>query len=213
MKKVFIVILFLLVCPLTINAATCDAKKHSEYSDFSTYIKQDKSFSVSSRKYKVTLYNVVNGLYIKFDDKEYKPDSESKVVINDVPEGTNKLARVYGDDGCSTSVGTVLINTPFYNEHYDSYLCQGYEDKIVYCSSQFTTVRVTEELIKTAINDYNMTIKHSDKKEEERKPVTFVDKLIEMAESWGIKLVLALLTSFATAVLFNRKFKKLQHGI
>lgn len=214
MKKVLMILVLLLVFPLTINAASsCDAKKHSEYADFSEYIKLDKSYSKSSGSYKVTLYNVVNGLYIMFEGKEYRPDSESKVVISNVNEGTNKLARVYGDDGCTTSVGTVLINTPYYNELYGSYLCDGYEDKIVYCSSQFTTIKVTKDLIKTAINDYNMTIKHSEKKEEEKKAVTFVDKLLDMAESWGLKLLLALVTSFGTAIFFNRKFKKIQHGI
>ena len=49
--------------------------------------------------------------------------------------------------------------------------------------------------------------------EEEKKAVTFVDKLLDMAESWGLKLLLALVTSFGTAIFFNRKFKKIQHGI
>jgi hypothetical protein len=211
MKK--IIILLLIIFPITINAATCDSNKHSEYQDYVNYIKMEKEYSSSLGTYTVTLYNVANGLTVVFNNDNYRPDSDSKIVISRVKQGTNTNAKIYGDDGCTNVAGTILINTPYFNKFYGSYECEDYIGKIAYCSSQFTSVKVTQDLLDTAINDYNMM--NNNKKEEvpEESILPWYEKILEAVKIWGIKLALVLISSFGTIMLFNQKFRKLEHGI
>ena len=213
MKK--IVILLLILLPLKLEAASnCDTSKHQDYMDFASYIKQDKAYSNSSKTYTITFYNVVDGLRIKYDDKDYYPNSNSQVVIRNVRQGVNSLAYIYGDDNCSGSVGTVLINTPYYNPYYGTYKCEDYVDKIPYCSSQYTSVEVTDELLETAISDYHIRNKEKENPNgDEEEKGSFLATLIELAKEWGIKLALVLISSFITVSIFSRKFRKIRHGI
>ncbi len=211
MKK--LLLLLLIIFPVSIVTAKCDSQKHNEYVDYAGYIKMDKSYSNSSGTYTITLYNVVNGLHILFNEKEYYPNSESQIVLYGVRQGNNSIAKVYGDDGCNNVAGTILINTPYFNKFYDSYECEDYKGKVPYCTKQFTSVNVTKDLLDTAISDYNMLINSSNTDEEEDKELSFFDKILEIAKNWGIKLLLVLVSSFGTIAIFNNKFRKLEHGI
>lgn len=216
MKKISIIVLLLVfMLPLCVKAENCDYKKHQQYIDFAKYIKLEKVFSNSRKVYRITLYNVSNGLYIKYNNREYEPNSSSSIVIDDVGQGVNSMVNIYGkDDGCDNlAVGSILISTPYYNNYYGSYECDGYEDKISYCSSEFTNIKVTETLLKQAILDYNLMIKNRDDKTTPDEPLTISDKIKKFVISWGIKFLLATVTTAVSIWFFNRKFIKIKHGI
>ena len=50
-------------------------------------------------------------------------------------------------------------------------------------------------------------------KKEEVKEVSLLDKIIDFAGSWGIKIGLFVITCLGTFSYYNDKFRKIKHGI
>ena len=212
MKKIIVVFLLMLI-PFAVNAE-CNHDKHDEYAKYANNITSDSDFNKSKRTYNVNIYNVVDGLYVMYDDKKYTPNSNNEVIISNVSEGTNMVIRVYGEDGCDTSLRTLFVNLLYYNSFYKSGACAGYEDKITVCSSEFTTSLVTEDILVSAKQNYdNIILQESEKKDDNNSENTLYTKIRAFALNWGIKIVLALVTCIAATSFYSNKFRKIKHGI
>ena len=213
MKKILVSLL--LVLPFIINAEECNRVKNEEYSEYSNNIQSDYSFNEGKNTYTITLYNVVDGLYAMFEDKEYNRNSNGEIVIDDVKEGTYMAIYIYGNDGCDIRLRTIFINLQYFNPYYNSVDCAGYEDKIKMCSSQFTSSKVTLELLNTAKENYDNIIVQDKENEQEnqQKEKTLVDKLYDFGINYGIKIALVLITCLIFIPFYRNKLIKLQHGI
>ena len=149
MKKIILVILLCL--PVFINAE-CDRDLHKIYVSYANDISYDTDYSISQKRFTVTLYNVIDEMTVKYN-KNTLVKKDGEVVISNIKEGTRMEIQVYAADGCSDVVRTIVINQPYYNTFYNSSLCNGYENKITYCTHKFTDLEVTEKLVKTAIKN------------------------------------------------------------
>ena len=213
MKKIALVIL--LMIPFVINAEECNKEKHKEYINLSSNITYDNNYSKSSNSFTITIYNMFEGMYAKYDKKEYKPGKDNTIVIEKISGGEKLSIDIYGNDGCDSSVKRIIVNEPYYNKYYGTTICNGYENKLVMCSSQFTSVEVTKSILDKAIYNYNHNINQKTSKDKE--PVvqepTFLSKATEFLTNWGIKIALAIASTILSISLFSDKYRKVKHGI
>ena len=208
MKKIIIV--FVLLCPMFINAA-CDRDLQSTYVSYAQDISYETEYSKSQSRFTVTLYNVIDDMTIKFNNKSY-PVKENQVVIGDVKEGTKMQINIYGKSGCSDPVRTIYINQPYYNNFFGSTICHGYENKITYCTHKFTDILVTERLIETAKENVNNILEQEGNIKPDE-PKTVFQIISEFAKTWGVRIILVLVTSFLTNWFFNDKYIKVKHKL
>lgn len=212
MKKIALTIL--LIIPFFINAEEkCDKEKHKEFVNLSSNITYDNNFSLSSNAFTVTIYNVFDGMYAKYNEKNYTPSSDNIITISGIKGGEKLSIDIYGNDNCS-AVKRIIINEPYYNSYYGSKECNGYENKLVMCSSQFTSMEVTKSRLEKAIYNYNHNISQQTTKEDDpTTQETFISKLTEFLTKWGIKIALAIISTILSISLFSDKYRKVKHGI
>jgi hypothetical protein len=207
MKKL---VILLLLCPMFINAA-CDRELQSTYASYAKDISYETEYSKSQNKFTVKLYNVIDDMTVKFNKKNYSI-KDNEVVIDNIKEGTHMEIYIYGKDGCIEPARTIYIDQPYYNEFFESSICHGYENKITYCTHKFTDIDVTEKLVKTAIENYEHNMVQVVVPPEE--PVlTTMQKISMFAKTWGIRIILVLVTSFLTNWYFNDKYIKVKHKL
>ena len=209
MKK--IILFLLLVCPIVINALECDQKLYSEYVDYASRISYDNNFKKITGKFNIIFYNVIDGLYFKYNNKTYYPEND-QIKIEGIAQGTDVMIYVYANDNCNSSVRIIGIDEPYYNSYYNTSMCAGYENKTVYCSSQFTNMLVTRDLLIKAKENADRNAKE-EKKETVVQEKSFMEKVMEFASSWGVKVALLVITSIGTFSYYNDKYRKIKHGI
>ena len=208
MKKILLIVL--LFMPFFINAE-CDRELHKSYITYANDISYDTEYSLGKERFTVTLYNVIDEMKVVYNNKNYTAVN-NEVVIDNIKQGTRMDIRVFAEDGCNESVRTIVINQPYYNTFYGSSLCNDYVNKITYCTHKFTDIDVTEKLVKTAIENYEhnmvqVVIPPVDP------PLTTLQKISKFAKTWGIRIILVLLTSFLTNWYFNDKYIKVKHKL
>lgn len=208
MKK--LIIILLLFCPIFINA-DCDREKQKVYASYAQDISYETEFSKGQNRFTVKLYNVIDEMTVKYDNK-VQPIKNNEVVINGVKEGTKMQIHIYGKDGCTEASRIIYIDQPYYNEYFGSTLCHGYEGKITYCTHKFTNIKMNEDLIKRAIDNYD-NILPQEKDPEPEPELTTLQKISKFARTWGVRIILVLLTSFFTNWYFNDKYIKVKHKL
>ena len=210
MKKWLLVLL--LICPFVVKAE-CNKEKHQEYVKLASNITYDNNYSKSHGTFTIVVYNIFNGMHIEYKGEKYKPNSDNEVTITGVEGGTKVQLEVYGNDGCE-QISRIIVDEPFFNRYYGSEKCKPYIDKLVVCSSQFTSVEVTESILDKAIYNYTHDISQkTDKDKEEVVELTLLAKVREFLLEWGIKIVLLILTTGLSVGFYNTKFRKMKHGI
>ena len=222
MRKKLLLILLLFI-PFIINAK-CNQNKHSEYVKLSSNITYDNDYSKSADRFTIIVYNIFDGMYIKYgivsldsdnEDKDYKklnPDKENKVTISDIKPGTSVKIKIYADDGCE-QIKTIFVDELYYNEYYGSSECAGYEKVLPVCSYQFYNVKVTKSLIETSKKYRSMEIQGETEVETDDTDDSLFSRIKDFAEKWGIKILLVVVTIFITSSIFSAKFRNIKHGI
>ena len=84
---------------MVINAS-CNRQKHEEYANFAPNITYDNNYSKSADKFNVVIYNIFDGMSVKYGSKTYKPDQENKVTIDGIAPGEIASFSIFADDGC-----------------------------------------------------------------------------------------------------------------
>ena len=210
MKKLVIIILLLI--PFLVKA-DCDYDKHKEYLSYASRINYENTYNKTTNSFSITIYNIIDGMSVKYNNKEYKANDEDIVIIDGISEGTNVNISIFANDGCS-EIRIINVNEQYYNSYYGSDLCSGYEDKLVYCSHQFTSIKTNESLVENAKKNYDKTIvseKEEEKKEEEEN--NLLDKLIKFGLNYGIKILLVIITVVISSAFYNSKLRRIKHGI
>ena len=212
MKKGLLVAL-LLMLPIFIFADECDYKKHEEYFKFASYITYEKEYNSADRTFTVTIYNVIDGLYIKNGNVTYNRNEDDTVVINGMKQGTSVILYIYGKDGCTSQAGTIAIDFPYYNPYYGTQICNGYEN-LTLCASRFTTTLATEDMIKKMKDSYNQVIiQDADQvQKEEEEGTTFFNYMWDIFVKYISKVLLVVFSSGITIMFFNNKMIRIEHG-
>ena len=222
MKKKIILVLFL-VMPILVNAKSTNSTSNCDYSIFIEYqkaamnIEYETSYSVKDKTFSIKFYNIMKGIYLNHDNTIYSTSEseENEVVVNGLSEGqTIKFAVNSSADNtnCNSSLRILQVTLPFYNTFYGTAKCGEYKNKLTICSSKFLDYKPTEELLDSMIDNYNNTIPTvtPDDPEVNR---TFLDDILDFTVQWGIQILLIVVSSVVTILLFNGKLRKIKHGI
>lgn len=214
MKKTLSILLLSLIFPNIINA-TCDYTKHTKYSEIAGNITYETSYLKDSSVFNITIYNLVDDMYVKYNSKQYNHDTSSKALLTNFKQGSRLAVEVYVKDDCNTPVRTIYITLPYYNKYYGSGKCLDYEDKITLCSQQFMSYEVTETILEQAKHNYDNEIIQDVKKDDDPvdTEVTMKEKVIAFAYNWGAKILLVILTTYVTNSVYKVKYRKIKHGI
>lgn len=212
MKKVILVILLLI--PFIVNAeGECNKTKHKEYSALTEEITYDNQYVKSTDSFTITIYNLFGGMYATYEKNTYKTGKDNTIVITGIPCGANVTIDIYGDDNCS-ALKRIITKEPYFNRFYGSTLCEGYEESLVMCHSQFTKTEVTRSLLDKAIYNYQHNISQKTTKDDDTgEGESFFSKLTAFLTNWGIKILLAVISTILSISLFSDKYRKVKHGI
>ena len=112
MKKGLLVLILLFV-PIFVLGAQCNTEKHEEYIKYANKITYDNSYSKSSGRFSVILYNVIDGLKVKYNNHYYPKTSDDRVFISDVAEGTEMRIEIYDDENCDVT-GVIYIDQLYF---------------------------------------------------------------------------------------------------
>lgn len=214
MKKISLMLMLLVfMLPIIINA-DCNSSEHKKYLEYTKNITYDNEFSLSTKKYNVTIYNVISDVYVKYDNTEYKSNNSDTVIIENVPQGKIMQIEIYASDGCNTPLKYINIKQSYYNDFYGSDICKEYVDKVTYCTSRFTPVKASEELVKIAIKNYdNSIIQDPIQQVNNESKLSLREKIIDFLLNWGIKGLLFILTTIISYRYYSDKYMKIKHGI
>lgn len=217
MKKKKIIIL-LLMLPFFVNAKTidCDYDLFLEYQKASMNIDYEMFYSVKDKTFTIKFYNVLKNMYINYNSKVYSSalTDSTEVSIKGIEEGTTVKAIVNTSaehTNCSSSLRSIQITLPYYNTLYGSEKCEEYKNKLSICSSKFLDYKATEDLLYEIIDNYNNTIEPEPVPNPNR--IFILDDILDFIAEWGIQVLLVIVSSTLTILLFNAKLRKIKHGI
>ena len=177
-----------------------------------------------AKKYNVSLSELITACLEEFNARDFVPlnirkhfptkySKQNEVTIANVQGGTKVQLEIYGNDGCE-QISRIIIDEPYFNKYYGSTKCKPYIDKLVICSSQFTSTEVTESILDKAIYNYNHDISQkTDKDKDDQTELTFFAKIREFLLEWGVKIILFIVTTGLSVGFYNTKFRKMKHGI
>ena len=146
-----------------------------------------------------------------YNKKKYTIGKDNTIVISDIECGENVSIDIYVDDNCG-AIKRIIVKETYFNKYFGSSLCKGYEDKLLMCYSQFTNIEVTKSILEKSIYNYNHTISQKIDKDPVEEESIF-SKITEFLTNWGIKIVLAILSTTISITLFSDKYRKVKHGI
>lgn len=212
MKKGLFILFMLLIVPCFIDA-TCNNDIHDKLKDEAKNITHSINYDSSSKRFKVIFENVSEGMYVNSSGIKHNQKNNT-VEIGNLSEGTNMVVFFYGNDGCDGEIDIRRINIPYKNDYYKSALCDGYEDKLTMCHSEFLNVKTSKELILSAIENYENAIPvYEPPKEEIIIEPTLLEKAIDFAEEWGLKIGLSIGSSIITILIGSILYRKELHGV
>ena len=214
MNKIRYIILLILMFPIMINAS-CDYKKLQEHTKLSNDIYYEIEYLEKSNKFNVKINNLYEGLYIKYNEDIYTGNSSNEVVIKDIEEGTNMAITVNSNArDCDSFIKSIIIKIEYYNEYYDSVMCNKYKDKLTVCSKKYLPYKINQSLFNNIISNYEKNNVIDDKKDEKKvEEKDLYDNVQDFLSEWGIIIILMILSALISSIIFRIKFRKIKHGI
>lgn len=212
MKK--IIFILLLVFPIIIYGE-CNLSLQKEGQTLAENITDEVIYNKSSEKFSYVLYNLSDGMRVKYNDKDYVPKN-NEVTLTNIVGGSNVTVYVYYKDNCGSAVSIIKKHIPYYNKYYNGALCNSFEnaDKLYVCTSKFTSYYVSEEIVKLAIENYNDKRIPIEEEEEivVEETVSIIEKTLNFINNWGIKIALVLCSSLISIMIGRHKYIKELHG-
>ena len=94
MKRILIILA--LFFPIFVKAVTCDYSKLNEYNKLSSNVDYEVTRNNDTNRYKVTIMNLYNNMYVKYNGVIFLSNSKSEVVIDNINEGENLNILISG---------------------------------------------------------------------------------------------------------------------
>ncbi len=212
MKRVLAILALLF--PMFIKAATCDYSKLNEYNKLSSNVDYEVTRDNNSNRYKITIMNLYNNMYVKYKGVAYTSNSNNEAVINGIDEGENLSIMLYAPlSDCDPYLKTINVSTQYYNRMYNDSRCIKYRTILNICKYEYLSYKATDSLLSSAIKNYENSYKEPEEVIEEIKEKTFLESLEDFMISWGVQIILVLLSSIVTISIFKVKYRKVKHGI
>lgn len=220
MNRIFttIIIIFLILFPTIVHAETsaisgCDYKREVELNKLASKISYERTYNKESGLFTITLYNVMADLNLNYDEEIYVGDKDDKVTIENIEEGTYMNVVVYSNGkSCYSSLMTIYVTIPFFNTFYGSEQCRSYENILTVCSSEFLSYRITSQILKDAIDNYNNKI-YNEPTPLDQDSTTLIDTIKSFVALWGMKIFLVIITIGLSVLYYQVKVRKAKHGI
>ena len=215
-KKIFIVFISMFLMLGSIKAE-CTDSKYNELKGLASDITYETSYSMSSKTFTVTFYNVFPGMYLMINKNVYISNGSDNysVTLSGQEEGNYLTVYVEASGDCTGTLNTIFITLPYYNSFFRTQKCEPYEDKLKLCSSKFLSYRLTEEILDDAIAQIDKKIDPVVVPKTPKK-TTFkliIDAAKDFFFSWGINIIVFFAFGAITALIGNKIFKKVKHGI
>lgn len=211
MRKVYLVLLLLLIFPIKANAVheVIDARCTTE---LKMSLKEDaKSVAYRLTKvenkddvtYSLLFYNVSDDIYL-----EDSSGNKYGTKVENLKPGTSLMISIYASNKnyCEGyKAGSKLIKVPYYNKYSKSTLCKGYENYSL-CKED-SNINMTQKEFEKAMNDYIDSLKP---KKEEQKQEEQGNKFdfIEFINDYWIYILLPLvviLITIGVVMLINKR--------
>ena len=209
MKKILLIILVMF--PIVING-DCNYDEVVLAGKLAKEVNYETNYNSNNGKFDITVYNVVDLLYLEYSNKLYYGNSKGEVIIKGVDQGKTISISVKANVAdCNYNLQNKHITLPYYNGYFGSEICEGYE-MLTPCASEFLSYKNNTNIIKSAISNYEGALE-PDKKDEDNKKLTIIEQIIVFGKNWGIKILLALVTTVLSILFFKSYFRKVKHGI
>lgn len=207
-----IITCLLLVLPIIVKA-DCDYSTQVKYSNLANNIIYETEYSKSKGTFSIHLYNMINSLYVTYNNETYYGDNNFEVTIPNIKEGSYVTLKVGTiASGCVNALKNFKITLPYYNEFYNSSKCKNYKDKLTICSSEFLSYKATDSLLESAIKNYTNPIIENPN-ENKSKMKVFLESIIKFASDFGLKIALVAGSSAIAIAIYRAKYRKVKHGI
>lgn len=216
-KKIFVIFISIFVMISSVNAS-CDDSERDKLKSLSKDITYETSYSISTKTFTVKFYNVFPGLIIGINNGAIKGGDNNdsySVTIDNIKEGEHLIANIYDSIGCGETLNTLFITLPYYNTFYGTQKCEKYVGKLTQCTYKFLPYEMTESILDGAIDSLDTEIDPIIPEPALKK--SFFEKAYETVKTfltdWGINIGLFLFFGIVTAVIGEKIYRKIKHGI
>lgn len=213
MKKIISILLLMFI--ITSVKAECDYKKEVELNKLASMITYQIVYNEENNTFDIKLFNINEQLFISYKSDAFIPDTNGQTIIKNIKEGLYITLTINTNEShCYSSLMSIYITIPYYNEMYGNDRCIGYENKLAICTDKFLSYDTDEVMLNNAINNLNNKFEKEEIEEViVEESITLKDKVINFIKEWGIKIGLVFITIIITISIFQIKLRKIKHGI
>lgn len=210
-RYIFLVITIFMFCPTFIKADNgCSNSEIVKYQELAKNINVTYDYIEENGQviFKVKINNLTPGLIVKdiSHDKIYKYSSNEIMLPDNFYQGNSYKFYIYIDNDCSNKkVYSKYITLPYYNNYYNSSLCEGIEE-FKYCQKWVKTISTGSEFEKQIIS-YKESLKEKhdlDEKNKEYKGLLYEISLIYL-KYYFIILPIFIITGIMIIIKINKK--------
>lgn len=213
MKKILFIV-FSLVIFLPFLNAECTYKDRKDLNILGSYITYHYEYDESTNTFNLTINNLTEDMKAYYKE-DYYPNN-GQVIISGLIEGESVSAQIRGTDSslcAGEAIRTIIVNMPYKNDYYNRSECAGKTLNV--CTSKFLDYKMSETQFKNLINKKIEEV-HDFNFEEETKKITveksFWEKVIDILKELYIPIILIIVSSLITYLIFNKIYLKVKHG-
>ena len=196
-----------------VNIEDCDYDELSLATKLMKEVNYEINYNEKNETFIVTFYNVVDLIYLEYSDSLYFGDDNNEVVIKGLKEGSNARIKVSTSvSNCNSNSTNKHVNVPYVNPYFGSEICVGYE-YLKPCGAEFLGYENNLSIVKSAIDNDNNGIEPDIKNEGENENTTLFMDMISFIEDWWLKIIIMILVTIITVMIYNSRYRKLKHGI
>ena len=212
MKKTLFALIVFLVLMVKLNAF-CDYSKQKEYNVLSSYVSYKIDYVESSNDFMVTVYNLADSLFVRYNSVDYvNSNSESRIM--QIKEGSQLVINILTNDSecVNKNLRTLYISIPYLNTFYKSEKCNGHEDLNV-CISKFLDYKITESTFNSLLNKSSINNTKKTVIEESVEEDSFLNDIVSFLSTIFIPVILVILSSLITFLIFLPIYRKVKYGM
>ena len=181
MKKILIPIMLLF--PLVVKAE-CTNKDIMRYKSLAGNMTTYYNYNEQNNTFTATIENVHSDLYIhdKTNNVEYKTQSSglNDITLYNLEPGKTVTVKAYPSNSecVGSSVYTIYINIPYYNQYYNDPVCNNNDNQL--CSKWANTTALSyEQFVETVKSTINQKVEEEKEREEHEETYSFMNFLAD----------------------------------
>ncbi len=213
MKKLSIFICLFMSFNIVLNAE-CDYKMQKELNTLASHVDYNYEYDEESDSFNLIIYNIGQNLKIDYNDFVY--NDEGDILIKTIKGGESlKISVLATDNDCEGNKIRILnIRIPFVNPYYNTKDCLLHPDVKV-CGVKYLDYELSEKAFQNLIDKDNSIDKQIEKTNEEtiKEETTLLDKIYDILNQIYIPVLLVIISSTITYMIFKPIYRKIKHGL